>query len=66
MLLLGPDLHRVGPQAPWDFRNIFLPNTGEAPKKSYLGAGPLAPCHVFKSVPGYCITFANRLDEGLS
>ena len=43
MLLPGPDLHRVGPLALWNFRNIFLPNTGEDQKKSYrLSAGPLA------------------------
>ena len=33
MLLPGPDLHRVGPLAPRDFRNIFLPNTGEDQKQ---------------------------------
>ena len=43
MLLPGPDLHRVGPLALWNFRNIFLPNTGEDQKKSYrLRAGLLA------------------------
>ena len=43
MLLPGPDLHRVGLLALWNFRNIFLPNTGEDQKKSYrLSAGPLA------------------------
>ena len=33
MLLPGPDLHRVGPLAFWDFRNNFLPNTGEDQNK---------------------------------
>ena len=43
MLLPGPDLNRVGPLALWNFRNIFLPNTGEDQKKSYrLSAGHLA------------------------
>ena len=38
MLLPGPDLHGVGPLALWGFRNIFLPNTGEDQKKSYISA----------------------------
>ena len=43
MLLSGPDLHRLGPLALWNFRNIVLPNTGEDQKKSYrLSAEPLA------------------------
>ena len=46
MLLLGPDLHEVGPLALWDFCNIFQPNTGENQKKSYLRAGPLALCQM--------------------
>ena len=52
MLLPGPDLHRVGPLALWDFRNIFLPNTGEDQKKvlSECGAPGTLPC--VKSVPG--------------
>ena len=29
MLLPGPDLDCAGPGALWEFRNIFLPNTGE-------------------------------------
>ena len=62
MLLPGLDLHRVGPLALWGFRNIFLPNTSEDQKKSYLSAGPLALCHV----PGYCITFIKRSDESRS
>ena len=33
----------------WDFRNIFLPNTGEDQKKSYLSAGPPALCHLLNS-----------------
>ena len=49
----------------WDFRNIFLPNTGEDPKKkSYLSAGPLALCPNGKSVSGYyCITLIKRFDN---
>ena len=47
MLLPGPDLHRVGPLALWDFRNIFLENTGEDQNKSYrLSAGLLALFHM--------------------
>ena len=47
MLLPGPDLHRVGPLALWNFRNIFLPNAGEDPKKSHrLNAGPLVLFHM--------------------
>ena len=30
----------------WNFRNIFLPNTGEDKKKYYLSAGPLTLCHM--------------------
>ena len=33
MLLPGPDLHRVGPLAFWDFRYNVLPNTGEDQNK---------------------------------
>ena len=33
MILPRPDLHWVEPLAFWDFRNIFLPNTGEDEKK---------------------------------
>ena len=29
-----------------EFCNIFLPNTGEDQKKSYLSAEPLALCHM--------------------
>ena len=37
----------VGPLAHWDFRNIFLPNTGMTKKISYdLSAGLLALCHL--------------------
>ena len=67
MLLSGPDLHRVGPLALWNFRNIVLPNTGEDQKKILpfeRGAPGTVP--YVKSVPGYCITFIKRLDEGLS
>ena len=47
MLLPRPDFHRVGPLALWNFRNIFLSNTGEDQKKSYrLSAGPLALFHM--------------------
>ena len=67
MLLPGPDLHRVGPLALWDFCNILLPNTGEDQKKvlpSKRGAPGTVP--YVKSVPGYCITFMKKLDEDLS
>ena len=30
----------------WDFCNIFLPNTDEDQKKSYMSAEPLALCHM--------------------
>ena len=46
MLVPGPDLHRVGPLERWDFRNIFMPNTDEDQKKSYISEGPLALCHI--------------------
>ena len=46
MLLPGPDLHCVGALALRDFRNIFLPNTGEDQKKSYMSAGSLLLCHM--------------------
>ena len=46
MLLPGPDLHCVATQIVWDFRNIFLPNTGKDQKQSYISAGPLAQCHM--------------------
>ena len=42
MLLLGPDLYKVGPLALSDFRNIFLPNTGEDQKKVLSERGALA------------------------
>ena len=68
MLLLGPNLHVLGPWHFGDFCNIFLPNIGEDQKTSHhLSAGPLAgivPCYD-KSDPGYCITLIKRLDEGL-
>ena len=60
-------LHCLGPLALWGFRNIFLPNIGENPKKvlrSEYGAPGTVP-HV-KSGPGYNFTFTKRLDEGLS
>ena len=68
MLLSGPDLGLVEPVALWDFCNIFLPNTGEDQKKSYLSAGLLALSHMLNPflVNGYCITFIKRLDVGLS
>ena len=53
MLLPGPDLHRVGPLALWDFRNIFLQNTDEDQKKSYMSAGPLAL--LFKCLPYFVL-----------
>ena len=46
MLLPLPDLDCYGALVLWDFRNIFLPNTGEDQKKFYLSAGPLALSHV--------------------
>ena len=47
MLLPGPDLHCVGLLALWDFRNIFLPNTGEDQKNFYdLSAGLLPLGHM--------------------
>ena len=66
MLLPGPDLHWVGPLALWDFRNIFQPNIGEDQKKvlSERGASGIVPYD--KSVPGDCVMFTKRLDEGVS
>ena len=59
MLLPGPDLHRVGPLAIWDFRNIFLPNTGEDQEKSHhLSAGPLALCHMLN--PSWLLHFVHK------
>ena len=46
MLLPGADLHCVGPLVLWDFRNIFLPNTSEDQKHSYVSAGLLAQGHM--------------------
>ena len=46
MLLPGRIYIELGPMALWDFRNIFLPNTGKDQKKSYMSAGPLALCHM--------------------
>ena len=68
MLLPGLDLHWVGPLALWDFWSIFLPNTGEDQKNSYMSAWPLELCHMLNPslVNGYCITFIKRLHEGLS
>ena len=48
------------------FTKFFLPNTGEDQKKilsEYRAPGTVP---YVKSVPGYCITFIKRLDEGLS
>ena len=61
----GPDLHCVGPWLLGEFCNIFLPNVSEDQKKSYyLSAGPATVPHG-KYGAGYCITFVQRLDEGL-
>ena len=48
MSLPGPDLqlHCVGPLVLGDFRNIFLPNTSEDQKNSYVSEGPLEQCHM--------------------
>ena len=40
MSLPGPDLHCVGPLLLWDFRNIFLPNTGKDQKNFIRAQGP--------------------------
>ena len=63
MLLPGPDLHSL---ALWDFRNIFLPNAGEDQKNVLSERGAPGTVPYVKPVPGYCITFVKRLDEGLS
>ena len=67
MLLPGPDLHCAGPLPIEKFRNIFLPNIGEDQKKSYHPSERRAPRTVpyCKFVPGYYLTFIQRLDEGL-
>ena len=68
MLLHGPDLHCVGPLAFWDFRNIFVPSTGEG-QKNVLHERRASGTELYvKSIQvnGYCITFMKRLDEGLS
>ena len=53
-VIAGSDLHCVGLLARLDFRNIFLPDTGEDQKKSYVSAGPLALSHVLN--PSLVIT----------
>ena len=55
MLLPGWIYIALGPVHFGDFRNIFLPNTGEDQKKAYdLSAGPLAGTASYygKSGPG--------------
>ena len=64
--MLLPDLHSLGTLALWDFCNIFLPNTGEDQKKVLSERRVPGTVRYVKSVPGNCITFIKRLDEGLS
>ena len=66
MVLPRPDLHRVGPLALRDFCNIFLPNIGEDQKQVLYERGAPGTVPSGKSVPGYCITFIKRLQEGLN
>ena len=62
MLLLGSDLHRVGPLVFGDFCNIILPNVGEdqtnvlPSERRALGAAPYG-----KSGPSCCITFIMKV-----
>ena len=60
MLLPGRIYIALGPWHFGDFRNIFLPNTGEDQKKSYdLSAGPQAGTALYYGIsgPGKCIKF---------
>ena len=69
MLLLGPDLHYVGPLVLWGFSQHFSAKytVGEdqinvlSSERKALGTVPYG-----KSDPGYCIMFKKRLDEGLT
>ena len=65
-VLPEPDLHIVGPLAVWDFCNIFLPNASEDQNSLIHERGAPGTVPYVKSVPGYCITFIQRLQEGLS
>ena len=60
-----PDLHCAGPWYVVDYRNIFLPNTGEDQKKPYIQAWGPGTVLYGKSRSGYWITFMKRLDEVL-
>ena len=54
----------AGPLALWDFRNIFLPNTGKDQKNVLLSErGDPGIVPYVKSDAGNCITFIQRLDE---
>ena len=56
----------AGPLALWDFRNIFLPNTGKDQKNVLRSErGALGTVPYVKSNFGYCIAFVQRLDEDL-
>ena len=63
-----PNLHCSEPLALWRFSQIFfLPSIGEGQKKVLPfehGASGAMPYG--KSASGYCITFIEMLDEGLS
>ena len=51
----------------WDFRNIFLLNTGEDQKKVLSERWAPGTVPNGKSVSGYyCISLIKRFDEGLS
>ena len=47
------------------FRNIFLPNIGEDQKSLAIWARGPGTVSYGKTVPGYCITFIKRLEDGL-
>ena len=49
----------------FDFRDIFLPNTGEDKKSHYERGAPGTVPYV-KYVHDNCVTFMKKLQEGLS
>ena len=66
MLLSGPGLDYAGPLLCWEFSQQLPAKHRQRPKKvlpTERGAPGTVPCG--KSGPGYCITFIQRLDEGL-
>ena len=68
MLWTGPSRIYIA-QSTWhfgDFWKIFWPNIGEGQKKVLpFEHGAPGTVSYGKSVPSYCITLTERLDEGL-